>query len=225
MSGRLLAIGDIHGCRDSLLKLLDRFRIDRRDTLVCIGDYLDRGPDPRGVVETLLALQKTHPNLICLLGNHEAMFLDYYGSGKDEERFFVNGGLATLHSYGLTPADARAGVGFPEEHLVFLSSLPLFHETPDYLFVHGGVRPGIPLADQTPRDLLWIRHEFIDADRPFGKTVVFGHTPQREPLLAADKIGIDTGAVYGGCLTGIDLPSRQLFQVSEGDTARYAGIY
>jgi serine/threonine protein phosphatase 1 len=214
MKGRLLAIGDIHGCNRSLRQMLDLLRLDPlADTLVFIGDYLDRGPDSREVVETLLTLKKAVPKMICLRGNHEAMFLDFYRDGKDEDLFFSNGGMTTLLSYGMSPADARAGVGFPEDHLDFLASLPLFYETPDYCFVHAGLRPGIPLADQSPEDLLWIRYEFIASDRDFGKTVVFGHTPLREPLSEANKIGIDTGAVYGGCLTCVELPSRRICQV------------
>jgi serine/threonine protein phosphatase 1 len=214
MKGRLLAIGDIHGCHRSLLQMLALLRLDPlADTLVLIGDYLDRGPDSRGVIETLLTLKKNFPNLICLRGNHEAMFLDFFREEKNEERYFLNGGMTTLLSYGLSPADARAGTGFPEDHLAFLISLPLFHETPDYCFVHAGLRSGIPIADQSPEDLLWIRREFIGSDWDFGKTIVFGHTPLHEPLLEPNKIGIDTGAVYGGSLTCVELPSRRIYQV------------
>ena len=214
MAGRMLAIGDIHGCHRSLLELLDRLRADPlADTLIFLGDYLDRGPDSRGVIETLLILRKTYRNLICLRGNHEAMFLDFYGAGKNEELFFNNGGAKTLSSYGLSVADARAGVGFPAEHLDFLIGLTSSHETPAYFFVHAGLRPGIAIADQSPEDLFWIRHEFIASDWNFGKTIVFGHTPLREPLLETNKIGIDTGAVYGGLLTCVELPSRRIFQV------------
>ena len=214
MQGRLLAIGDIHGCHNSLLQMLDLLQLDPlADTLVLIGDYLDRGPDSRKVIETLLTLKKRLPNLICLRGNHEAMFLNFYREGKDEELFFSNGGMSTLLSYSMSPADARAGIGFPEDHLAFLAALPLFHETPDYFFVHAGIRPGIPFHDQSPEDLLWIRYEFITSDRDFGETVVFGHTPLRQPLLEPNKIGIDTGAVYGGCLTCVELPDRLIRQV------------
>ncbi len=214
MTRRIFAIGDIHGCNHELKQLLARIRPDPlTDTIVFIGDYLDRGPDSRGVIDTLLDLKKTFPHLICLQGNHESMFLNYYLEGRDEELYFANGGGITLSSYGLTLTDARAGTGFPEDHLRFLTSLPLYHETVAYLFVHAGLRPGIPLAEQSPEDLLWIRNEFIDSDWDFGKTVVFGHTALCEPLLQANKIGIDTGLVYGGCLTCIELPSRTLSQV------------
>jgi len=213
MTQRLFAIGDIHGCNRELQRLLDRIRPDpRTDSIVFVGDYIDRGPDSRGVIDTLLGLRKDFPRLICLRGNHESMFLNYYLEGLGEETFLVNGGYATLASYGLTLADARKGSGFPEEHLLFIDALPLYHETEAFLFVHGGLRPGIPLAEQSPEDILWIRDEFIHSDWDFGKTVVFGHTPLREPLIQANKIGIDTGLVYGRRLTCVELHSRTIIQ-------------
>jgi len=214
MAGRLLAIGDIHGCHHMLVKLLERIAFDpATDALVFVGDYIDRGPDARKVIDTLIGLRACCPNLVCLKGNHEAMLLDYYLDGRGERQFFFNGGLATLDSYSISPADARAGRGLPEDHLQFLRGLPLFHETEAYLFVHAGLRPRIPLADQLPEDLLWIRYEFIDSEADFGRTVVFGHTPLKDPLIEPNKIGIDTGAVYGGRLTCIELPSGVIHQV------------
>jgi serine/threonine protein phosphatase 1 len=213
MTGRILAIGDIHGCNHRLRQLLDRIEIDpHADTLVFVGDYLDRGPDVRGTIDTLLAIKAIHPNTICLRGNHESMFLNYYRDGLDEALFLYNGGMTTLDSYGLTLAESRRGSGFPDNHLRFLSALPLVYETEEYFFVHAGVRPGISLAEQTPEDLLWIRHEFIESDEDFGRIVVFGHTPFPEPLIETNKIGIDTGAVFGGRLTCIELPSRRIHQ-------------
>jgi serine/threonine protein phosphatase 1 len=213
MTGKILAIGDVHGCNRRLRQLLDRIELDPyADTLVFVGDYLDRGPDARGTIDTLLEIKATHPNTICLRGNHEAMFLNYYREGRGEELFLYNSGMNTLDSYGITLAEVRRGSGFPESHLRFLSALPLVYETEEYFFVHAGVRPGIPLAEQTPEDLLWIRHEFIESGEDFGRTVVFGHTPLPEPLIETNKIGIDTGAVYGGRLTCIELPSRKIYQ-------------
>jgi serine/threonine protein phosphatase 1 len=213
MTGKILAIGDVHGCNRRLRQLLDRIEIDPHvDTLVFVGDYLDRGPDARGTIDTLLEIKATHPNTICLRGNHEAMFLNYYREGRGEELFLYNSGMNTLDSYGITLAEVRRGSGFPESHLRFLSALPLVYETEEYFFVHAGVRPGIPLAEQTPEDLLWIRHEFIESGEDFGRTVVFGHTPLPEPLIETNKIGIDTGAVHGGRLTCIELPSRKIYQ-------------
>jgi len=214
MTGRILAIGDIHGCNGLLKRLMDRIHIDPlTDTLIFIGDYLDRGPEVRGVIDTLIDLKETCPNLICLRGNPESMFLNYYLAGRDEELFLNNGGRSTLDSYGTSLDEARKGIGFPEDHLRFLTSLPFSYETDEYCFVHAGLRPGIAPADQLPEDLLWIRHEFIDSGWEFGRTVVFGHTPLSKPLIEKNKIGIDTGAVYGGRLTCIELPSRRITQV------------
>jgi len=214
MTQRTFAIGDIHGCNRELKQLLDRINPDpSADAVVFVGDYIDRGPDSPGVINTLLDLKKNFPNLICLKGNHESMFLNYYLEGRDEELCMINGGGMTLSSYGLTLADARAGTGLPEGHLQFLASLPLYLETEECLFVHAGLRRGIPLLEQSPEDLLWIRDEFIYSDWDFGKIVVFGHTPFREPLVGIDKIGIDTGLIYGGRLTCIELPSGSIFQV------------
>jgi serine/threonine protein phosphatase 1 len=213
MTKRILAIGDIHGCTSRLKQLLGLIAFDPlADTLVFVGDYLDRGPDVRGAIDTLLALKETCPNVICLKGNHEAMFLNYYGEGHDEELFLCNSGMSTLDSYGISIAEARKGKGVPESHLRFLTALPLSHETDEYFFVHAGLRPGIPRSEQLPEDLLWIRNEFIESNWDFGRTVVFGHTPFPEPLIKKSKIGIDTGAVYGGRLTCIELPSRKIYQ-------------
>lgn len=213
MTARTLAFGDIHGCNSLLNRLLDRVNIDPLDdTLIFLGDYLDRGPDARGVIDRLLDLKASCPNLICLRGNHESMFLNYYLRAEDEELFLYNSGRSTLDSYGITLADARAGRGFPEHHLNFLLTLPYFHDGGEYFFVHAGLRPGIPIDRQSPDDLLWIRSEFIDSRWDFGKTVVFGHTPFQKPLLEKNRIGIDTGAVYGGRLTCIELPSRRVYQ-------------
>ncbi len=213
MTGRILAIGDVHGCNRRLRQLLDRVELDpQADRIVFVGDYLDRGEDVQGTVDTLLEIQAAHPGTIFLKGNHEALFLDFYREGRGEELFLVNGGMTTLASYGLSLAEARSGSGFPAEHLRFLAGLLLAHETPEYFFVHAGVRPGVPFARQRPEDLLWIRHDFIDSAEEFGRVVVFGHTPLPEPLIGTNKIGIDTGAVYGGRLTCVELPSRRILQ-------------
>lgn len=212
MTGRILAIGDIHGCLDKLIELLNRMGPGRTDTIVFLGDYIDRGPDSRGVVEVILGLRQSVPKTICLRGNHEDMFLTVYTEGEGELAFLCNGGGATLASYDITIREALQGRGIPEGHVSFFSSLPLYYETGEYLFVHAGLRPGLSLADQSPEDLLWIREEFICSDWDFGRTVVFGHTPRREPLVTSRRIGIDTGAVYGGFLTGVELPSCRLYQ-------------
>ena len=199
----IYAIGDIHGCLDPLRRLMEKIRLSEADELVFIGDYIDRGPDSKGVIDYLLTLRGRYT---FLMGNHERMFLDFL-KGKDRFLFLYNGGTETLESYG--------GVGkIPAAHLDFLNRLLLYYETDDHLFVHGGIRPGIPIQEQDSKDLLWIREEFYAYPGRYPKTVVFGHTPMREVLMEVDRIGIDTACVYGNKLTCLILPSRQVIQVS-----------
>jgi len=197
---RIFAVGDIHGCLNKLIELMGviEWRPDQ-DTLVFIGDYIDRGADSAGVIDYLLSLKKNFTDIIFLKGNHEQLLLDYL-QGKNQDLYFINGGRQTLESYALR------GKGIPEPHLDFFNSLRLFYETDDYIFVHAGLRDHLPLEKQDQHDLLWIRNEFIDSDFNHGKVVVFGHTPMLRPLVQKNKIGIDTGAVYGGMLTCVELP-------------------
>lgn len=213
--GRIFAIGDIHGCISHLNTMMMQLDIDsRNDTLVFMGDYVDRGPDSRGVVDTILDIRKNLKNVICLLGNHEQMFLNYYREQKDEELFMHNGGLRTLISYGFNQSGIKH-LQVPDNHIEFCTTLLPYFETDRYIFVHAGLRPGIPLAEQNLDDLIWIREEFINSSCDFGKIVVFAHTTLSftTPLLEKNKIGIDTGAVYGGKLTCVELPEMKIHQV------------
>ncbi len=208
----IYAIGDIHGCYEKLRRLMDILPIDlERDLLVFIGDYIDRGPSSYEVVDYLAALKLRHPGIVFLRGNHEDM-LQHYLSGADRMTFLVNGGRATLEDY-LERTTGQEGSPIPPAHQAFFEGLKLYHETDDYIFVHAGLRPGVPLARQDRRDMVWIRQEFIYSDHDFGKRVVFGHTPFNEPFVAPNKIGIDTGAVYGNRLTCVRLPEVTFFSV------------
>lgn len=207
--GRLLAIGDIHGCRLALRSLLALLSPTRCDRIVFLGDYIDRGPDPRGVIDTLLAVRRRVMRCTFLMGNHERMLLDVL-EGRNLPLYLANGGLVTLLAY-MTEGQLR----LPASHRRFLHSLQRFHVTGSHIFVHAGLRPGCPLRQQTEEDLLWIRDEFLASDADWGKTVVFGHTPMRKPLLRPRRIGLDTGAVYGGALTACDLQTRRCWQARE----------
>lgn len=199
----IYVIGDIHGCLEPLHRLIAQLRLSEADEVVFLGDYVDRGPDSKGVIDYLLTLRGRY---IFLMGNHERMFLDFL-QGKERFLFLYNGGTATVESYG--------GLSLiPAAHLAFLDRLKLYYETEDYLFVHAGIRPGIPLQEQDPNDLLWIREEFYAYPGRYPKTVVFGHTPMREVLMEDDRIGIDTACVYGNKLTCLILPSREVIQAS-----------
>jgi len=213
MSADIYAVGDIHGCLDRLEMLLEEVQPDlEKDVLLFIGDYIDRGPDSRGVVDYVLRLQQKYPreHVVCLKGNHEAMFLDFL-EGRERELFLFNGGMSTLRDYWGGNWDSIKELILPPEHESFYRELRAYYETPDYIFVHGGLKPGVLLPEQTEEDLLWIRGEFITSMEDFGRLVVFGHTPFRRPLVMPNKIGIDTGAVYGNFLTCLKLPQKEFF--------------
>jgi serine/threonine protein phosphatase 1 len=211
---KIFAIGDIHGCLGKLNQLMSRIGIDNKnDTLVFIGDYIDRGESGPEVIDHIIQLQSEYKKIVCLMGNHEQM-LSRYLEGLDEDMYLANGGRVTLHSYGIILSDDidERKRKIPARHRVFFNSLLPYYETEDYIFVHAGLKPGLLLKEQTINDLLWIRHEFIDAEYDFGKIVVFGHTPLNKPLISKNMIGIDTGAVYGGELTCVELPKINIYQ-------------
>ena len=221
--GRLFAIGDIHGCADELVRLLDAVPGRADDTIVFVGDYIDRGHDSRGVIDYLLRWRtRTPARTVFLKGNHEDMALDYLGrEGQWGEAWLRNGGVATLRSYGIDPHTSRADVAahMPPTHVEFMSALETSLRWSGYLVVHAGIRPGVPWELQRTEDLLWIREEFLDQPHDLDATVVFGHTPHRRVVDGQPyRIGIDTGCVYGGALTCLALPEGRVYQVRLGDT-------
>lgn len=202
---RTFAVGDIHGCLDKLNLLMDMIDIDpKRDTLVFMGDFIDRGTQSKEVVDYLIDLARRQRRVIFLKGNHERM-LQRYLSGTSMFHFLVNGGQATIDSYLKNQSNAKDSL-IPTAHRDFFDNLRLYYETEQYIFVHAGLKPNVPLEEQSEWDMLWIRDEFIYSEFDFGKRVIFGHTPFREPLILDNKIGIDTGAVYGNRLTCVELP-------------------
>ena len=202
---KIFAIGDIHGCYDQLLALLKKIPINfKQDTLVFMGDYIDRGPHSVEVVDYLIKLKKRVPGIILLKGNHEDM-LEKYLNGTDRFTYLLNGGQQTLDSY-LSRSTKTGTHPIPPDHMEFFKSLRLIYETDDYIFVHAGLRPKVALDSQESEDLLWIRDKFLHSGYDFGKPVIFGHTPLGKPLVEPNKIGIDTGAVYGHDLTCVQLP-------------------
>jgi len=201
---RFFVVGDIHGSYDKLKAILANldWSPQNGDQLIFLGDYIDRGPQSYEVVQTVAELADRHPNVIALKGNHESMFLDFI-TGQGDPQLFANGLSATIRDY------CRPENELSSAHLRFYRNLPLSHETEDYIFVHAGLVPGIPLAQQSPHDLLWVRDEFLLSDYDFGKTIVFGHTPFKEPFIAPGRLGLDTGAVFGGPLTAVVLPEMR----------------
>ena len=218
---RVYAIGDVHGCLDRLAAMHALIAADlaerpvREPLLVHLGDYVDRGPDSAGVVGQL-AGRVAMPDVptVNLMGNHEHMMLDAVATGDTEavELWLANGGTESLVSWGVPrSAQPRDWPSYlPTPHLLFLRDLAVYHEAGGYLFVHAGVRPGIPLAQQSRHDLMWIREPFLSSKGSFGAVVVHGHTPRQEPVVRPNRIGIDTGAVIGGVLTCVVLEADRL---------------
>ena len=187
MEKRLIAIGDIHGCIDELNELLRQLRPKREDTLVFLGDYIDRGSHSKEVVEKLLELE-TQTNCIFLKGNHEQMLLKCLKTKSETDvcNWMINGGAETFDSYGDI-------VEMLKMHGEFFKSLIPYYLTDKYLFVHAGINPEKPLDKQTEDDLLWIRDEFLEKKHNLKQKIIFGHTAFYKPFVAEDKIGIDTG--------------------------------
>ena len=212
---RVYAIGDIHGCLRPLAALHRSIAEDLRARpvtdacLIHLGDYIDRGPDSAGVIAALIAGPVPGTRKVNLMGNHEAMLLDALDAEDDDaaEHWRENGGADTLASWGIGQRTARAAWIFriPPAQLEFVRRLVPMHRESGYLFAHAGIRPGLELAAQSEHDLLWIREPFLSFDGDLGAVVVHGHTPRPEPVLRANRIGIDTGAVYGGDLTCVVL--------------------
>jgi serine/threonine protein phosphatase 1 len=218
-NSRLFAIGDIHGCPVELTALLKSIDLDDSDTLIFVGDYVDRGPSARDVIDILIEVKHNHTNSIFLKGNHEDMMLSFLGlPGHYGESFLYNGGLATLESYAIDESQFEEVIEhLPTEHVDFLQTLETSHLRAPYLFVHAGVHPLRMLEDQEAEDMLWIRQEFIANPHDLGHTVIFGHTPMRDVMLDLPyKIGLDTGLVYGGKLTCVEFTEGRCFQISRG---------
>jgi serine/threonine protein phosphatase 1 len=212
------AIGDIHGCLEQLNLLLaacDRLRSGQGARFIFLGDYLDRGPHSKGVVDLLIkGGGKRDREFICLRGNHEEMLLRAANKNRfdrDLMTWWGNGGEQTLESYGVDdPAD------LPPEHLDWVRSLPSHACDPHRLFVHAGIRPGIALASQSDEDLLWIREPFLSSADNHGAFVVHGHTPTpaRKPDLRPNRVNIDTGACFGGPLTAAVFSEKEAAPLS-----------
>ena len=215
--GRLFAIGDIHGCVDELTAMLSTIAPVRGDTVVFVGDYVDRGPAARDVVEVLLELRRGSAEYVFLKGNHEDMMLSFLGlPGHYGESFLFNGGAPTLESYGV-PEGALALEWIPADHVDFLKTLATSYLHPPYLFVHAGISPLRQLEEQSVEDMLWIRQEFIFQPHRLDATVIFGHTPMRDVMVDLPyKLGIDTGLVYGGKLSCVEFTEGVLYQVARG---------
>lgn len=223
---RVYAVGDVHGRLDLLTTLQSHIDEDMASNPgpncieIYLGDYVDRGSQSAGVLDALMARMQTH-RVICLSGNHEAVMLDALASQEAFSPWLRMGGLETVFSYvtpmpGLDEAQLwknwREAV--PPEHVSFLQRLSSHYVCGNYVFVHAGLRPGIPLERQRREDMMWIRREFLDCPDWFGHCVVHGHTPMREAEVLGNRINIDTGAYATGHLTCLILEGADRYLIA-----------
>ena len=222
---RLYAIGDIHGSADLLDRMMDAIAGDletlgtSRARIIFLGDYVDRGPDTPGVLDRLIALQRGALDCVFLKGNHEAELLGFLKDPAGHVHWLEWGGEETLQNYGVNTGAARdmhdiaADLvrALPADHLDFMTNLPVRHEAGDYLFVHAGVKPGVPLDEQTDYDQIWIRGEFhrMDPGQRPDKVVIHGHQSAKKIVDKGWRICVDTGAVWTGTLTALVLEGQE----------------
>ena len=214
---RLYIIGDIHGRSDLLDRIVDDIHRDFNECgdleslTITLGDYVDRGPDTRGVLDRL-SRNPFPGRYIALRGNHEALLTDFLRQPSVADTWRHLGGLETLHSYGIAVNELMRGNGYeeaarglnaalPNGHLTFLSSLKNSITIGEYFLCHAGIRPGVPLDRQNINDLLWIRNEFLNSDLAYEKMVIHGHSPNEWPEVKPNRVNIDTGAFATGRLT------------------------
>ncbi|NWK56066.1 serine/threonine protein phosphatase [Verrucomicrobiaceae bacterium N1E253] len=212
---RNLAIGDIHGCLKALETLVDFVDPKPEDTLITLGDYIDRGPQSKGVIEYLIELRKSH-KLIALKGNHEAMMEDARTNDEDLMNWLLNGGIETLTSFC-----AVEFAQIPSSCWEFFQSCQDYYETNDHIFVHAGLIPDMTLDEQPGEALYWLR--FFDTEHHMsGKTIICGHTPQRngKPTAEEHAICIDTWACNKGWLTCLDVESGRYWQANQKGKTR-----
>jgi serine/threonine protein phosphatase 1 len=222
---RLYAVGDVHGRADLLAGLFSKIDADLEVhpapwvTHVFLGDYIDRGPDSRGVLDLLIARSQRHETIF-LKGNHEVLIEEFLENPESFATWRHVGGIETLLSYGIRPSsnpDAaertmlakQLGDVLPSEHRQFLASLKRSFGCGDFFFAHAGVRPGVPLSQQRDDDLFWIRGEFLDSSEKFGKIIVHGHSPVMDVEFHSNRINIDTGAYATGRLSCLRIESAQ----------------
>lgn len=222
------AVGDVHGRADLLEKMHAAILKDsldvpaERKVVVYLGDYVDRGPASKKVVDILLDKPLKGFERVHLMGNHEAFLIEFLNDLEAGPGWFFNGGLTTLSSYGvkigkhdelsyevLQRVQEEFLAKCPKAHLDFYKTLEFSRTEGDFFFVHAGIRPGVPLDNQTDEDMLWIREEFLGCEDDFGKVIVHGHTITWEPEVKSNRIGIDTGAFASGVLTALVLEGRE----------------
>lgn len=215
-----LIIGDIHGCIDHLDSLLNYAPLECGDTIITLGDYIDRGPNTKAVLQRLIDLQDEY-NLVPILGNHDKFMLDARHNSTIFDFWMEDfvGGTETLESYGESLNDV------PQEHWEFLENCQLYHELEHWICAHGGAHPELSMDQQNPEILLNLRFSEAEAHQS-GKKVIVGHTRQRDgmPKFMNNTLCIDTNVFDGGFLTGFDTESNTLYQVDDKGNTRQYGL-
>ena len=223
---RIYAIGDVHGRLDCLKIMHERIAEDLARAqppdwrIIHLGDYVDRGPDARGVIEFLIETTGRDGRVTALLGNHDVGLLEFLESPRPYGLLFPdNGGETTSRSYGVEAdwRDPRSlalnfpafRAAVPRAHVDFLEGLPRFCSHGDFFFCHAGIRPGVPLAAQDPFDLVWIRGPFLDHPGLHPKVIVHGHTPYYEPQVLPNRVNVDTMAFHTGRLTAMVVEGKE----------------
>jgi len=230
---RIIVVGDLHGYVSPLEELLEKISIQKEDLVLFMGDYIDRGPHSKQVVQKMVELKNIHKNVLFLKGNHEDMLLGSVGFSaavNDINTWFYNGGISTLRSYGMSNEDIKALTKIwedtlrlekimeviPESHMKFFQELELYVESENFFFCHAGVDPYSSLEEGKENifNLLWMRDHIYADHQVWEKTVVCGHTPLEELIINDKLICVDTGLYYFGILSAVDVISRDIFQVS-----------
>ncbi|WP_425483118.1 metallophosphoesterase [Chelativorans alearense] len=222
---RLYAVGDIHGRHDLMSEMHRHIMAEIMQDqpsdwrIVYLGDYVDRGPATRQVLDFLSHAVRMDPRIITLAGNHDIGLLDFLAQPSEGGLFANNGGEATARSYGveldffahdaLLRGHAALRDAIPDEHLIFLRGLKLSATFGDFFFCHAGIMPGVPLKDQSPEDLVWIRGRFHSYTGLHPKLIVHGHTPAPAPEIMPNRVNLDTGAFYTGRLTAMMFEGRR----------------
>ncbi len=221
---RIYAIGDVHGCLKELKALISLIDADTRERpvrnreIVFLGDYVDRGPKNKGVIDYLIELEAGKRKTVFLRGNHDERLARFLSEPEKVGAGFLRwGGDTTMRDYGIIMKDGESYSAvskrfqrkFPKSHKAFLRRLKYSHEVGDYFFVHAGIRPGVPLAKQKPSDLMWIRDEFLPSKRQHPKVIVHGHTPVSNPAVHSNRIEVDTRCYDTGRLTAVVLEGSE----------------
>ncbi len=219
----IFVLSDIHGQASELKLLLNKLPIQKNTCFIFLGDYIDRGPDSKEVIDIIINLKKSH-SVVTLMGNHESMFISFLEDpeSSDSGSFIFNGGGATLASYQSEAQDGTYLI--PHEHIAFFNNLSLYFEHKDYFFVHAGL-PDVSIREldneRDRHDLLWIRRSFFNSDFVWEKHIIHGHTPGRDVVVNEKRTCIDTGCCFDNKLSALHLSNKKIYSISRLDSPKH----